>query len=105
MNDAPEKASKADAPDALDPPAPTPRSHVALAICLAATAALLALDLGTKAWALDTLSTERLGETPPVCEPDDRGYMAMQRGRDEPIVLVENWLELRYAENCGAAFG
>ena len=60
MNDAPEKASKADAPDALDPPAPTPRSHVALAICLAATAALLALDLGTKAWALDTLSTERV---------------------------------------------
>ena len=83
VNDAPEKASKADAPDALDPPAPTPRSHVALAICLAATAALLALDLGTKAWALDTLSTERLG---PGCLFTDDPHWSFHRS--PPVSLL-----------------
>jgi signal peptidase II len=29
----------------------------------------------------------------------------MQRTRSHPVVLVEGYLELRYAENCGAAFG
>lgn len=82
-----------------------PRSRRALAICLAVTAALTALDLGSKSWALDALSTERLGDPGPVCEPDENGYMTMQRGRAEAMVLVEGNLELRYAENCGAAFG
>lgn len=88
-----------------DAPNDVPRSRRALAICLAVTAALTALDLGSKSWALDALSTERLGDPGPVCEPDDNGYMSMQRGRGEPIVLIDGNLELRYAENCGAAFG
>ena len=88
-----------------DAPVDVPRTRKALAICLAATAVLTALDLGSKSWALDALSTERLGDPGPVCEPDENGYMTMQRGRAEAIVLVEGNLELRYAENCGAAFG
>lgn len=82
-----------------------PRSHKALALCLAATAVLTAADLWSKSWALETLSTERIGPEQPVCEVDEHGYTTMQRGRGEPIVLADDWLELRYAENCGAAFG
>ncbi|MEM1416617.1 MAG: signal peptidase II [Myxococcota bacterium] len=83
----------------------TPRSRQAFAFCLLATVVLTAADLGTKAWALDALSTEPLGEPAPVCEPDEYGRIAYQRGRGAPIVLIEDRLELRYAENCGAAFG
>jgi signal peptidase II len=82
------------------------RSQRAIAICLVGTALLLAADLGSKAWAMDTLSTERTTEPPPVCQPDDSGYMRPQRlNVREPYVLVEDHVELRYAENCGAAFG
>lgn len=82
-----------------------PRSHKALALCLAATAVLTVADLWSKSWALETLSTERVGAPAPICEADEQGYTTMQRGRGEPIVLAHDWLELRYAENCGAAFG
>jgi signal peptidase II len=36
---------------------------------------------------------------------DAQGYRDMQRLRTRAVVLVPGWLELRYAENCGAAFG
>ncbi|MCB9600799.1 MAG: signal peptidase II [Sandaracinus sp.] len=83
----------------------TPRTKAALAACLVATAALTAADLGSKAWAFDRLSAERVGEPPPVCQADEHGYIQYQRARMEPIVVGEGWFELRYAENCGAAFG
>jgi len=70
-----------------------------------ATIALLAADLGSKAWAEGALSTERFGDPPPVCEPDEFGRVATQRVRTESVVLVEGYLMMRYAENCGAAFG
>lgn len=85
---------------------PTPRSKQALILCLVGTAVLLAADLGSKAWALETLSTERMSEPPPVCQTDESGYMRPQRlNTREPYVIVEDHVELRYAENCGAAFG
>jgi signal peptidase II len=37
--------------------------------------------------------------------PDSAGHVFMQRIQKQPIVLVDGYLELRYAENCGAAFG
>jgi signal peptidase II len=83
-----------------------PRSRKALAICIAVTVGLLAADLGSKAWALDELSTERRSDPPPVCEPDANGYTRPQRlNVPEPLVVIEDHVELRYAENCGAAFG
>lgn len=91
--------------DKSDKPTFTPRSKQALAFALVATAAMLAADLGSKAWAFDRLSAERVGDPPPVCEPDEHGYIQYQRARMEPIVVGEGWFELRYAENCGAAFG
>jgi signal peptidase II len=77
----------------------------AVALCAAVTLALLAADLLTKSWAEGDLSTERFGDPPPVCEPDEFGRVTMQRVRTEPLVLVDGYLEFRYAENCGAAFG
>jgi signal peptidase II len=82
-----------------------PRSRRAIAICLFALAALTALDLWTKSWAEDTLSREPGRPVAPACELDRHGQYEMQRWRAESIVLVPNFLELRYDENCGAAFG
>lgn len=82
-----------------------PRFGRALVLCLVATAALTALDLGTKEWALSALSEARPGTGAPACEPDEHGRTFMQRMRAESVVLVDGYLELRYAENCGAAFG
>jgi signal peptidase II len=82
-----------------------PRSMRSLALCLIALAALTALDLWTKAWAEQTLSRERTRQVAPACTPDADGSYSMQRLRADSIVLVPDYLELRYAENCGAAFG
>lgn len=81
------------------------RTPKAVILCVAATALLTAADLATKAWAEGTLSVARTFEVPPACTPNEHGNYYMQRGRGEIIELVPNYLELRYAENCGAAFG
>lgn len=81
------------------------RGPRAIVLCLVATAALTALDLGSKHWAQTELSRARAVETHAVCEPNAEGRYAMQRAREGSIVLVDGYLELRYAENCGAAFG
>jgi signal peptidase II len=88
-----------------EPPPPDPRSRRAVIICTVATLALLGMDLGTKEWAEGALSTERFGDPPPVCEPDEYGRVATQRVRTDEVVVVEGYLMFRYAENCGAAFG
>ncbi|MFW5876968.1 MAG: signal peptidase II [Myxococcota bacterium] len=81
------------------------RSLRAIILCLVAVVGLTALDLGSKGWALDALSSERPGGPPPVCEPTELGHILYQRQRGDAVVLVPGYLELRYAENCGAAFG
>lgn len=83
----------------------TTRSMRAIAIGLGALVVLLAADLGSKEWALGALSTPRIGDLPPLCTPDAHGMRSMQRLRSDVVVLVGEYLELRYAENCGAAFG
>ncbi|MCG8555868.1 MAG: signal peptidase II [Proteobacteria bacterium] len=81
------------------------RSTRAIGSCLVLFAFGVVADLGTKQWALETLSAERHGPTPPVCEPDAQGLVYMQHVRSRVVVLIDDYLELRYAENCGAAFG
>ena len=81
------------------------RSPVSVAMCAIAVIALTLLDLWTKQIAVDKLSTERVSLPAKACEPDDNGRVWMQRVRTRPVVLIEGYLELRYAENCGAAFG
>ena len=60
-------------------------------------------DLGTKEWALESLSTPSTHETP-VCEPDAHGHRSFQRIPSESKPLIEGVLRFTYAENCGAAF-
>lgn len=81
------------------------RSPRAIALCLAALAFFTALDLWSKDWAVEALSRERIAEVPAACTPDAGGRYYMQRAREGRVVLIEGYLELRYAENCGAAFG
>lgn len=113
-----ESTSEADAPEADAPEADAPespasrpeerppfRSKNIIAMALLATAALTALDLGTKQWALDNLSEPRLANPPALCEPDDRGFIRYQRYEAPPVDIIDGNLQLRYAENCGAAFG
>ena len=83
----------------------TPRTPKAIVFCLLAVALLTAIDLGSKHWALERLSQPAtLGPTS-VCTADEYGRIMPQRAQRPPVVLVERYLELRYAENCGAAFG
>ena len=81
------------------------RSNQAIAACVVASIALIALDLGTKTWAEGALSAPRTGDQPTVCEADEDGYIRYQRARRPPIVVIEDVFEFEYAENCGAAFG
>lgn len=87
------------------PPPSIPRGRRAIAIAVVATLGLLAADLGSKQWAEENLSQESLGDPGPACEPDSDGRITYQRHPIEPHVLVDDYFELRYAENCGAAFG
>lgn len=82
-----------------------PRTLRSIVTCAVALFALTALDLWTKAWAEERLSAAPAGQSSPACTPDAHGRYSMQRLRTESIVLVPDYLELRYAENCGAAFG
>jgi signal peptidase II len=70
----------------------------------ASLALLTSMDLGSKQWALDHLSYERTGAKPPLCVPDELGQLDYQRIPTARQPLVEGVINLRYAENCGAAF-
>ena len=83
----------------------TPRTSKALILCLAAIAALTAIDLGSKHWALDQLSQPSSHASEAVCQADEYGRIRPQRAQRQPVVLIDGYLEFRYAENCGASFG
>jgi signal peptidase II len=84
----------------------TRRSTGSIALCLTALAALTLADLTTKHWARGALSKPKAAAlTPPLCAPDSEGRRGMQRAPVHSTVLIEGHLQLRYAENCGAAFG
>jgi len=81
------------------------RGRGSIFACLAALVLLTWLDLRTKDWALSTLSSQPLLEPADVCVATDAGYTLAQRIQTTPRVLIPGYLEFRYAENCGAAFG
>ena len=66
---------------------------------------LVGVDLWTKSWAEERLSSERLGPRPAVCASDGDGLIRYQRVRRPGIEIITDYFELDYAENCGAAFG
>ncbi|HTU63272.1 MAG TPA: signal peptidase II, partial [Polyangiales bacterium] len=81
------------------------RSIASLCVCLVALLVLTWADLASKDWALDKLSRAPTVEPGPVCMANAEGITYFQRLPTPPIVLIEDYLEFRYAENCGAAFG
>ena len=84
---------------------PTSRRKLpALVLMLASLTVFTAIDLWTKEWALDHLSSERSGEKPALCVPTPQGHTPFQRVPLEPKPLIAGVLNLSYAENCGAAF-
>lgn len=81
------------------------RSPKAVVACLIALAIFTWLDLWSKDVAQASLSRAPLAPPSEVCVPDESERVFMQRMQTPPVVLVPGYLELRYAENCGAAFG
>jgi signal peptidase II len=95
--------------EAQPPSAPRAKRHrrtpASFLVCLAALAVCTFGDLGSKDWAMEALSRTPLSPSGPVCVANDDGNVYFQRIPKPAIVLVPGYLELRYAENCGAAFG
>ena len=81
------------------------RSIASTAVCVVALALLTWADLASKDWALDSLSRVPSIPAGEVCRANADGLTYFQRLPTAPLVLVDGYLELRYAENCGAAFG
>lgn len=80
------------------------RGTRALGLMVVGLGLSLFADLATKEWALDNLSRERTGDKPPVCDANAQGGIVYQRVPLGSQVLIPGLLNLRYAENCGAAF-
>lgn len=81
------------------------RSPLSFVACIAALVLCTGVDLASKDWAMNRLSRAPEAPVGPVCQASDEGLLYFQRIQREPIVLIDGYLELRYAENCGAAFG
>lgn len=82
----------------------TPGDWIFLAAVSVGTAVL---DLWSKHWALQRLS-RAVANPPPLCAPPPGrpgiDYL-MQRQQSETVVLLRDYLDLSYAENCGGAWG
>ncbi len=64
-----------------------------------------AADLWSKAWALSHLSRVS-SHPPPLCTPPaGMQHYLPQRIANREIVLIKDFLDFQYAENCGGAFG
>ncbi|MEZ4257327.1 MAG: signal peptidase II [Polyangiales bacterium] len=82
------------------------RSPGAIVACVLVIVALTALDLWSKQAVEQQLSRAPSWDPPAVCATDEAGkLLGPQRIATAPYVIIEDYLELHYAENCGAAFG
>ncbi len=92
------------AKDAVPRAAPvTPAQWMFLALVAFGTAAL---DLWSKAWAIRRLSLPSRLHVP-ICQPPPgaQHYMYQRVPRHDHVTFIRDYLELRYAENCGGAWG
>jgi signal peptidase II len=63
------------------------------------------LDLWSKAWAIKALSIANIRAVP-LCTPPPGGtHYQYQRFPSREIVVLRNYLDFQYAENCGGAWG
>lgn len=74
---------------------------------LVLAAGTAALDLWSKAWALNRLSRPQ-ANPPPLCAPPPGrtgvDYLP-QRHPSDTVTLIRDYLDFTYAENCGGAWG
>ena len=91
----------ADKPQAPIQPV-TARDWIFLAVVSVGSAAL---DLWSKAWALSHLSRS-VPNPPLLCTPPPglQHYLP-QRIANREVVLIKDYLDFQYAENCGGAWG
>jgi signal peptidase II len=93
-------ATPAKAMPAIEPV--TARDWIFLALISVGSAGL---DLWSKAWALGRLSRAS-SNPPPLCTPPTGlAHYLPQRIANREIVLIKDYLDLQYAENCGGAWG
>ena len=108
---------KQESPEPADAPTPTltksaasPRPTLSArdwVFFLALSVGTAAIDLWSKAWALNRLS-RAIANPPPLCSPPPGrtgiDYLP-QRQASDTITLINNYLDFAYAENCGGAWG
>lgn len=108
----PEAAETADVTPTPEAPAPAPAPKPVVtagdwAFFVVLAAGTAALDLWSKAWALNRLSRP-IANPPPLCAPPPGrpgvDYL-MQRQPSETLTLLNDYLDFTYAENCGGAWG
>jgi signal peptidase II len=92
-------------PEPAQPEAPvfvTSRDWAIFAVTAVVSAAL---DLWSKHWALNALSRSQ-SHPPALCTPPPgMSHYLPQRMATREIVLIRDFLDFQYAENCGGAFG
>jgi|LNFM01.1.fsa_nt_gb signal peptidase II len=84
------------------PPPPTMGQWLFLAGIAVVTAGV---DLWSKGWAIKRLSIPSPRIVPLCSPPSGMSHYLYQRVPQNEIVLSRNYLEMRYAENCGGAWG
>lgn len=84
------------------PAPPTMMQWVFLAIVAIATAGV---DLWSKSWAIRRLSMPSPRAVPLCTPPPGAQHYLYQRVPQNQVVLSQNYLEFRYTENCGGAWG
>lgn len=88
-----------------EPPPPPPRTAGDWIFLLGVSAGTAVLDLWSKAWALKALSRASTAP-PPLCTPPaGMSHYLPQRVGTQEIVVLRNYLDFQYAENCGGAWG
>jgi signal peptidase II len=98
-NDAKKSGAKAAAPPPLKT---TPLQWLFLLVVAGATAGL---DLWSKAWAIKKLSAPMPRAVPLCVPPPGQAHYMYQRYSLHEVTLIRNYLDFRYAENCGGAWG
>ncbi len=84
------------------PPPPTMKQWMFLIGVAGLTAGL---DIWSKIWAVKRLSIASIRPVPLCVPPPGAQHYFYQRIPHNELVLSRNYLELRYAENCGGAWG
>ncbi len=84
------------------PPSTTPLQWAFLALVAGITSGL---DLWTKGWAIRHLSAPMPRAVPLCVPPPGQSHYMYQRYSLHEVTWIRDYLDLRYAENCGGAWG